>query len=109
MEQENRKVRDVPNMHKAFELLQKSIGKQYRIDMKTLSPFENYEFTLASGKIVDVGLYPNAIFVSLSSGGSPEKFESIRMKEVTINDDESMILFTYLDNSYFKVYISEGK
>jgi hypothetical protein len=106
-EQLERKVTDVPNMKEAYELLKRSIGNEYKIDCRALNPMENYEFTINSGVITKVENRLESIFVTLDSGGHPEIFSASRMHEVIINDN--MIQFIYMDNSYFKVYISEGE
>jgi hypothetical protein len=106
---EERKLDDVFHMNEAFLLLKNSVGKQYRIDCRAINPMDNYEFTINRGVITDVKAYLQSIFVYLEGTSSPEIFSASRMKEIKINDDESMIQFIYMDNSYFKVYISEGE
>lgn len=100
-----RKVVDVPNMSEALELLERNIGKEYKIDSRAINPMDKYEFTINRGTILSVEERLNSIFVYLQEQHTPETFSASRMHEVKINDN--MIQFIYMDKSYFKVYITE--
>src|SRR5690606_34272720 len=83
----------------AFELLKDSLGKKYTLYASSHS--ENPVFCVTGGIIKNVW---QDLKIELEDG-QIERFTISRMKSVEVT--ENIIKVTYLDNSYFKIYITE--